>query len=578
VRKRRKRFALAVACAVGYALMRLLEPWPLKLVLDSVLLERPLPPLLAPLLPDVQESKLALLGVLSVGIVIVGLTGGLLYYFHRLLAAALGQEISADLRLRLYEHVHRLSSAFHDRRRTGDLIVRLTSDIRLLREALVGLPLVLIEHSLLTVGMVVVMLMLDWPLALVALSLVPGLALLVRRYRRPMKRAIRQQRDREGHLATIAAERIGAVRLVQGFGREEHEVTRFGTLNKRSLRSGLKAARMEARFKWTTDFSVAVVMACIVAMATYRVLTGTLSPGDIIVFVTYVRIFARPVRRVSRTMERMLRSTSAGERVIEILETEPRIRDRPGARPAGTLRGEIDMDHVWFAHRGERWVLEDITLGIAPGERVALVGPTGSGKSTLASLLPRFYDATRGRVCIDGVDVRALTVASLRAQIALVFQEPLLFAATIEENIAYGKPGATSEEVRQAAERSGIARVIEQLPEGYDTVIGERGCTLSGGQRQCVAIARAIIRDAPIVILDEPTTGLDQHSANQVMTAVRKLMDGRTVILISHDMEWTRDADRVVVLDRGRIHETGTPATLLDSNGLYRHLNDAANS
>jgi ATP-binding cassette, subfamily B, bacterial len=556
--------------------MRLLEPWTLKLVLDAVLLDEPLPAAVAALLPEPLPSKLVLLYLLGLAMVLVALTGGLLYYLQRLFAAMLGQQVASDLRLDLYAHIQRLSFAFHDRRRTGDVLVRLTSDIRMLREALVSLPLELVEHLLLTVGMLLVMLFMDWQLALLATALVPGLAVLVRRYRRPMKKAIRHQREREGHLATIASETLGAVRVVQGFRRERDEVQRFGGQNRRSLRSGMKAARLEAKFKWSADVAVAVVTALVITAAARRVLAGSLTPGDLVVFVSYLRIYARPLRRISRVTERMVRATTAGERVLEILRTRSEVADAPHAVAAPRLRGGIRFEAVWFAHRKPSWVLEDVSLEIAPGECVALCGPTGSGKTTLVSLIPRFFDATGGSVRVDGRDVRDLTLASLRRQISLVFQEPVLFATSIGENIAYGHRDASDEDVRRAAERAGIHPIIARLPDGYGTIVGERGGTLSGGQRQCVAIARAIIRDAPIVILDEPTTGLDAESATLVMRAIERLMEGRTVILVSHQLASVEHADRIVVLDRGRVVEEGTHGSLFERGGVYRSLRDAA--
>jgi ABC-type multidrug transport system fused ATPase/permease subunit len=559
---------MAALFGIGYILMRLLEPWPLKLIFDNVLLGRPLPEPLAAILPEVGQGTLGLLYILVASIVAIGLLGGFFYYSHRVLGAALGQGVAADLRLDLYDHIQRLSFDFHDRRRTGDLIVRLTSDIRMLRDALVSLPLALVEHMFLSIGMLVIMLLIDWQMALIALVLVPALAWLVRKYRRPMKRAIRKQREREGHLATIATETLGAVKVVQGFCREDHEIGRFGSQNKSSLRSGVKAARMEAKFKWSMDFGVALVTAIIVGVATHRILAGKLSPGDLIVFIAYLRIFARPFRRISRTMERMLRATAAGGRVLDMLQKEITVRDRPDGRKAKAISGAISFNHVWFAHRKDNWILEDINLEIKAGEHVAITGHTGSGKSTLISLIPRFYDVAQGAVCVDGRDIRDFTLDSLRKQITLVFQEPVLFAASIAENIAYGKPDASDEEVIDAAKAAGIHEIITRLPNGYETIVGERGGTLSGGQRQCVAIARAMIRNAPIVLLDEPTTGLDEKSANMVLAALERLMEGRTAVVISHDLPKLRNMDSIVVLENGRFIEQVTHDVLLAGKGI----------
>jgi ABC-type multidrug transport system fused ATPase/permease subunit len=307
-------------------------------------------------------------------------------------------------------------------------------------------------------------------------------------------------------------------------------------------------------------------------VAARRVLAGALTPGDLLVFASYLRTFNRPLRRVSSMAERSARGTAAGERVLEMLEIEPAVRDLPGAADVPRLDGEIVFEEVSLAHRKGAPVLSGVDLRIGRGERVAIVGPTGAGKSSLVSLIPRFYDPTHGRVLVDGRDTREITLASLRRGISLVFQEPILFAATIAENIGYGKPDATLDEIQQAAEKAGIAGILAGLPEGYDTVIGERGGTLSGGQRQCVAIARAIINDAPIVILDEPTTGLDARSAALVTRALERLMEGRTAVLISHHLRTVETVDRIIVLEGGKIVEEGTHAALLSRGGVYEKL------
>lgn len=572
LRKRGGMLTLALACSYGYMLMRMLEPWPIKLIFDSVLLHHPLPSFLAPFLPHGADDRLFLLNMLVVVVVFIASVEGVLYFYQQLLIARAGQQIVAAIRLDLYSHIQRLSLSFHARRRTGDLLIRLTNDIRTLREVLTSTPLDGLGQFFLTIGMVVVMFLMDWRLTLITLTALPCIALLLRTYQRPMKEAIRRQRKREGHLATLATEVLGAIKVVQGFGREQYEIERFGSHNQSGLRSGLRAARLEAKFRWAAEMAVAAVTAVLLSVAVRRIIAGALSPGDLLVFVSYLRSFNRPLRHISRTVERMARGTAAGERILEMLETTPTVQELPGAVAASRCRGAVLYEEVSFAYRQRTPVLSDITLRIEPGERVAIVGPTGSGKTSLVSLLPRFYDPTAGRVCIDGREVREFTLASLRQQISLVFQEPVLFAATIAENIAYGKPGATRGEVEKAAELAGIHSLIAALPEGYDTIIGERGGTLSGGQRQCVAIARALIKDAPIVILDEPTAGLDSRSAALVLNGLQRLIERRTVIIISHQVQALRNMDRVVVLDGGRLIAEGTPASLLAEGSLSRRL------
>lgn len=562
---------LAVFASVGHMILRLLEPWPLKLIFDHVLLGVPLPGGLA-FLEDWTGGRGTLLGVLVGSIIAIALLAGFLYYWQNVLSSHLGQQVVAGLRLDLFRHLHRLDFTFHDRRRTGDLLVRLVADIRLLRDALVKIPLDLSENALLMVGMAVVMLIMDWQLALLSFGVLPLLFLLVRRYRGPMKEAIRKQRRQEGDMATVASESLGAMRVVQGFGVEDQEVRRFGGINRRSLKEGVKAARIEAKLRWASDLAVGVITALVIGVAARRIVAGALTPGDLIVFVTYLRAFARPLRRVSRTTEQVTRTTTAGERVLEILDIVPGVRDMPGAVEAPPLRGEIRFEAVGVRHGRYPWSLRRVNLTVRAGERLGIVGPTGAGKSSLVNLVPRFYDAAEGRVLVDGHDVRSLTLASLRRQVSFVFQEPVLFATTVAANIAAGRPGAKREEIEEAARKAGIHEVIAALAEGYDTDLGERGGTLSGGQRQCVAIARAILRDAPIVILDEPTTGLDQRAATLVLEALYNLIEDRTVLMISHELHRLSDVDRIVVLEQGRLVQEGSHAELSECHGLFREL------
>lgn len=573
---RRSAMALGLGLSLAFTSMRLLEPWPIKMIIDNVLLGKDLPGFLPGALDTPGQLRTPLLLVLVGAIVAIAFLRGLFYYRRRLLLARLGIEVSSNLRLDLYRHVQHLSLSFHDRRRTGDLIVRLTSDIRMLRQAFISLPLEVTEGILLMLGMGVVMLVMDWQLALLALFLLPIVAVLVRRYQRPMRKAIRKQREREGQLATMAAESLGAIRVVQGFRREKDEVKRFGGASRRDVRSGLKASRFEAKLRWSSELSVSLITALIILLAARRIVLESLTVGDLIVFISYLRIYARPLRQISRMTERMIRASAAGERVLRILQTESPVKDRPGAVKAPAFKGEIAFEGVTFSYTGRHAVLHDIDLRIRAGERVAIVGPTGAGKSTLVSLIPRFYDPTSGSVKIDGRDIREFTLDSLRRQISLVFQEPVLFATTIAENIAFGRPGATDEHIARAARRAKVDRIISKLPEGYETRIGERGVTLSGGQRQCIAIARAMIRNAPILLMDEITAGLDRKSADLVMRALRRLMRDRTVLVITHDPRNLEGMDRVIYLDRGRVAGEGPAPAPLVEIGADRTAEDSS--
>jgi ATP-binding cassette subfamily B protein len=570
IRKQRKRLILAQLSGMFYILLHMLEPWPLKLIFDCVFLDKELPSFLAPLFQNLSdESPILFLNLLIASIILIAIIQGIFYFYQQLLTSMAGQQIISNVRLALFSHLQYLSFTFHDRRRTGDLLSRFTTDIRIQRDILISMPVDGSTKFLLALGIFIVLFVMDADLALLALVALPVLGMLLKKYQSPMRQTIRERREREGQLSNVIADVLGAMKVVQGFTREEDEISRFQSENKGSLRKGLKAARLEAKFRWASELAIAVATATVVYVAARRVLSGALSPGDLIVFMAYLRTFYQPLRRVSKTSERMARVTASGERIMDLLKVEPTVTDLPGAIVARGVVGDIRYENVTFSYPKGGRVLKNINLHIRPKERLGIVGSTGSGKSSLISLLPRFYDVQEGMVLLDGKDVRQYTLASLRQNISLVFQEPFLFPTSIIENIGYGKPEATNDEIVIAAKKAGIHEIIEALPEGYETELGEQGGTLSGGQRQCIAIARAMIKDAPIVILDEPTTGLDDLSAELVMRALKRLMEDKTVIVITHQLENVRNMDRIVVLRDGKLHQEGTPAEIL-TNDLYQ--------
>ena len=551
----RHNIALAFGAMVLSVLARLAEPWPVKLIIDGVFLGAP-PEWLTDVAPW-AAGGVPLLLLLLAAIPLIVTSGALCRHAQRMQSTRAGLAVGSRLRRRLFDHLQRLPPRLQGRRHSGDLVVRVVSDVRILRDALTVTPLRTVEEILFSAGMLAVMFALDWQLSLIGLALLPLIALLFRRYQAPMRQAIRKQRAREGALATAAAEALGAIRVVQAFGREKSEVKRFGKAAAKSLRSGLKAARMEAKLTFASEAGIGIAMALIVGVAAVRIRAGELSVGDLVVFAAYLTAFYQPIRRLSRTMRRLQRAASAGERISEVLSLPQEITDAPDAVPAPPFRGGIEIRDVDFSHRAGRPGLLDVSLSIAPGEHVTVIGPSGAGKSTLLSLIPRFIDPERGSVSIDGTDIRRFQVASLRQQVALVFQEPVLLRGTIAENIAYGRPDATSAEVRKAAEIAGIAERVESLVDGYATRVGERGALLSGGQRQCVAIARAVMTEAPIVLLDEPLTGLDRAAADEVAGAITRLGEGRTLVTITHDTGRLGPTDRVVAMAEGRIVADG---------------------
>jgi ATP-binding cassette, subfamily B, bacterial len=568
LRPYRRRLAVGTGLTLLDTLFALLQPWPLKVIIDGVLRGRPQD---LPGLGFVSDwSQVQLLNAAIAGYVVILVLGALFDFSGTYLMDSSGERLVSDVRETVFARLSRLSLRFHTTQRTGDLTSRLMSDIGRVQDMLVQSFSTLVPNVALLVGMMVVMFAIDWQFTLIALSISPLLFLSVYRYTRAIKGASRSARKREGQLAARASEVIGAVRVVQAFTRENYEDERFSQQSSSTLQANLEAVRLQAQFSPLVDILAGIGTAAVLWVGTHRVLSGQMTLGTLLVFMTYVSSLYKPMRQLSKLSYVSSRGVASAERLSEVLEAENDVDDLPGAVAVDRLRGGVRFDDVELAY-GEQAVLHDIDLTVAPGELVAVVGPTGAGKSSLVSLIPRFFDPRRGRVLIDGRDVRSMQLRSLRAQISIVLQEPILFEGTIRENIAYGRPGAAEDEVLAAAKAALVDRFVDDLPAGYDTVIGERGGTLSGGERQRVSIARALVRDAPILILDEPTSGLDPNSEHVLIEALSNLIAGRTTFVIAHRMSTIVSADRVVVLDRGRIVEQGTHSELmLVPGGLYR--------
>jgi ATP-binding cassette subfamily B protein len=549
-KSQKKQLLLAFISGVGYTIMGILEPWPLKLIFDTLFYKEPFPKALNFLS---SYDSFFLLNLFVLAIVFLALSRGLCYYYQQLLIARAGQQIVSKIRLKLFGHLQQLSLNFHNKRKTGDILSRLTVDIKTLRQALVSLPLTFATDCMLMTAMISVMMLMDFKLALVALTIVPLLYLLMRKYKSPMKKAIKEQREKEGSLTSFATETLQGIHLVQSYQQEERGENIFSTEEKSTLRSGLKASRIEAKLKWASELSVAFITALIFFIAGRDVLNGVITPGDLLVFTFYLKMFNRPLRRLSKLTEQIARGSNASERISEILQISPSVYDFPNSKDKDILHGKITFENVVLSYNKNGVALDGISLEIEPGEKIAIVGKTGSGKSTLVSLIPRFWDPTSGCVKIDDQDLRSFTLKSLRKQISMVFQEPLLFAASVKENIAYGKPNATCEEIEEAAKKVGIHEMILSLEEGYDTIISERGTNLSGGQRQCIAIARAMMKEASIIILDEPTSGLDKESAKMVLSALLPLIEDKTCLLITHHREILPGIERIITLKKGKV-------------------------
>jgi ATP-binding cassette, subfamily B, bacterial len=562
--------AAATVCSIAYSAARLAEPWPLKIVFDNVFAGMPLHTRIPGLDALLGGDRMRILIAATVAILALALVRGVLYYHQRILTAQVGQAVVLKLRQRLFRHLQRLSLRFHTNARSGELLTRLTGDVNMLRELMVGTLLSVLGEGTILIGFVVVMFLVEWRVALVALLVVPFVFGFTTFYSHRIRTATRKQRRREGELAARLHEALAAIHIVQLFGREDDEEERLRSLNDRSFRSGVRATRLEAKLNRTVEVSIAAATAAALWFGATQVVAGRLTPGELIVFVVYLQGFYRPLRRISRVAQRAAKASVCAERVTTLLEREPDLRD--GEIQLRTCAGRIAYEGVSFEYAPGAPVLHDVDLSIAPGQTVALVGSTGSGKSTLLSLVPRLYDPTRGTVRIDGYDVRELSLRSLRAQISVVPQDGMLFAGSFYDNIAYGSRDATYAQVEEAARAALIHTFIVEHAGGYGADIGERGVTLSGGQRQRLAIARALVRDAPIVLLDEPLTGLDAESRALVSEALDRLLAGRTAVVVSHDLAAARRADLIVVVADGEIVERGTHAELFALGGRYRSM------
>jgi len=570
------RLAVALAGTIGFTIVTLLEPWPLQVLFDAVLLKRRIhvhvPGMRLDALAQLPPTTLLVWTVVAV--LLLAVLRGQFYYLQSVLAATSGQDVVMAVRRELFAQLQRLSLSFHRRARAGDLMMRLTGDILLLREMVVNALVSVMSHTLVVVGMIVVMARMEWSLTLVAVALIPVLFLIQSLFRVRLIEAAQRQRKREGALASTAQEVLMGIHLVQANTAERRENLRFKDMNKRSLRASLGSARLEAQLNRAVLLAIAAGTCGVLWLGTRRVLEGTLSPGQLLVFLAYVQSFYKPMRSLSKMTERMAKATACGQRVLEVLEEVPEIRDPRGALMPDRVEGRITMRGVWFRYASGAGVLEDIHLDIAPREKVALVGPTGVGKSSLLALIPRFYDPQHGMVLLDGIPIRSLRVGFLRGQISLLTQETVILGESIHDNIAYGSlgrdgPAPGREEIELAARAARAHEFILRLPMGYDTVIGERGATLSGGQRQRIAIARALLRRAPILLLDEPMTGLDPISERDVLEAIETLAAGRTTVMVAHHLNTVLHADRIVFLRNGRIAEQGTHEGLLARGGSY---------
>src|SRR5215813_50719 len=565
--------AVALLGALGETAADLLQPWPLKILFDNILRGEPLPPGIAGWVgPIFGPGASGILAFALSAVLAIAVVRGASSFMQDFFMPRVSHWILHDLRRRLYWHIQRLSMTFHDEGRVGDLLSTLTTDIQVVRDLVESALVGLVVNTLTLLGMIAIMFVIDWRFALLALSIAPFLFAVVYHFTHRMKEASRDARRQEGVVASVAQEVLTSMRAVQAFTREDYEQARFERENEQRVWAGIRARTLAAQLDPLVELLVAIGTVLVLWYGTHQVLNGTLTPGSLLVFVAYLGGLYKPMRKLSKQADVLSRAAVGLERIVGILETGQTVRDVPGAKLAPRFRGRIQFENVWFSYRPREPVLKDLSFAVEPGQVIALVGATGAGKTTLIRLISRFNDPDRGRIRIDGEDIRSYTLSSLRAQISLVLQETILFYGTVRDNIAYGRPEATFDEVVAAAKMANAHAFIEHLPEGYETMIGQRGAVLSGGQRQLLTIARAAIRGAPIVLLDEPTTGLDASSEALVMEGLARLVKGRTVVVIAHRLTTVSRADSILVLENGDIVERGTHERLLAMGGRYAGL------
>ena len=550
------RVIVALACTALAAAAQLYIPWIIKDVIDDVL----------------TAKDMVMLNIIAGGIIVIFLLRGIFYYGQTYLMAYVGQRVIIDIREALYRQLQRLSLSYFESRRTGAIMSYITNDVAALQVALVESAIEMITESVILLGSMVAMFAIDPMLTLLTLITMPLVFTAINIFGKKLRRAGSVMQERAADITSVLQETVLAVRVIKSFVREDYEIERFGRENYHNFRAQMKSAQLMATLTPLIEFLAAIGVTVIIWYGGREVVGGHLTTGALMAFLIYVVNLSNPIKRLSRVYGNIQRALAAAQRVFEVLDTRPDIEDMPGATELPPIKGEVAFHNVTFEYKPGEPALIDISLTAKPGQVVAIVGPSGAGKTTIANLIPRFYDPTAGDIAIDGVDIKTVTLSSLRRQIGIVPQETMLFNGSVYENILYGDLDASRDAVIEAARAANAHNFITEMPQGYDTQSGERGTKLSGGQRQRIAIARAILKNPRVLILDEATSALDTESEALVQEALDKLMLGRTSFVIAHRLSTVQRADVILVMEKGRIVERGSHAQLINSGGLYSKL------